>query len=96
MVLKMKYKMFFELVLFLEAMSDLLIVVGSAIEAKMWKNGSGLWQCLDCNHTCQQPTNMRNHIESKHVFTDGYYCQQCNKFCRTKNALSIHRTRYKH
>jgi len=69
---------------------------GSAIEAKMWKNTSGLWQCLDCDHTCQQPTNMRNHIESKHVVTNGYYCHQCSKFCRTKNALSIHRTRYKH
>eukprot|EP00092_Neocalanus_flemingeri_P027774 GFUD01030148.1.p1 GENE.GFUD01030148.1~~GFUD01030148.1.p1 ORF type:complete len:337 (-),score=76.04 GFUD01030148.1:317-1327(-) len=68
----------------------------SAIEAKMWKNPSGLWQCTDCDHTSQQPTNMRNHIEVKHVFTSGYYCQQCSKFCRTKNALSIHRTRYKH
>jgi len=69
---------------------------GSAIEAKMWKNPSGLWQCTDCDHTSQQPTNMRNHIEVKHVLTNGYYCQQCSKFCRTKNALSIHRTRYKH
>jgi len=69
---------------------------GSVIEAKMWKNMSGLWQCLECDHTCQQPTNMRNHIESKHVVTNGYYCHQCSKFCRTKNALSIHRTRYKH
>jgi len=71
--------------------------VDSAIQSKMWKNPtSGLWQCTDCDHTSQQPTNMRNHIEVKHVFTEGYYCQQCSKFCRTKNALSIHRTRYKH
>jgi len=78
------------------------LVVGSTdgnkdhIESKMWKNSSGLWQCTDCDHTSQHTTNMRNHIEVKHVGTPGYYCQHCNKFCRTKNALSIHRTRYKH
>jgi len=70
--------------------------VGSVIDVKMWKNLEGYWQCTDCNHTSQQPTNMRNHIESNHVLTNGYYCQQCGKFCKTKNALSIHRTRYKH
>ena len=62
----------------------------------MWKNSSGLWQCTVCDHTSQHTTNMKNHIEVKHVGTAGYYCQQCHKFCRTKNALSIHRTRYKH
>jgi len=66
------------------------------IQSRMWKNSSGLWQCTICNHTSQHTTNMRNHIEVKHVGTPGYYCQQCNKFCRTKNALSIHKTRYKH
>jgi len=66
------------------------------IQTKMWKNESGLWECTDCSHTSQHSTNMRNHIEVKHVGTPGYYCQQCSKYCKTKNALNIHRTRYKH
>merc|ERR1712183_368400 len=57
------------------------------IQSKMWKNSSGLWQCTVCDHTSQHTTNMKNHIEVKHVGTAGYYCQQCHKFCRTKNAL---------
>jgi len=63
---------------------------------KMWKTQEGLWQCSDCNYTSQQPTNMRNHIEVHHMTSQGYYCQHCDKFCRTKNALSLHRSRYKH
>jgi len=68
----------------------------SAIRDKMWKNPDGLWQCSDCEYTTQQPTNMRNHIEVHHMATQGYFCQHCDKFCRTKNALSLHRSRYKH
>merc|ERR1719508_423794 len=66
------------------------------IQSKMWKNSSGLWQCTDCDHTSQHTTNMRNHIELRHVGAGGYYCEQCNKFCKTKNSLNVHRTRYKH
>jgi len=66
------------------------------IRSKMFKNPSGGWQCTDCDHTSQHTTNMKNHIEVKHVGSSGYYCQQCNKFCSTKNALNNHRTRYRH
>jgi len=66
------------------------------IRSKMFKNSSGAWQCTDCNHTSPHTTNMKNHIEVKHVGSSGYYCQQCNKFCSTKNALNNHRTRYRH
>jgi len=66
------------------------------IRSKMFKNDSGLWQCTDCDHSSQHTTNLKNHIEVKHVGSSGYYCQQCNKFCSTKNALNNHRTRYRH
>jgi len=66
------------------------------IRSKMFKNTSGAWQCTDCNHTSPHTTNMKNHIEVKHVGSSGYYCQECNKFCSTKNALNNHRTRYRH
>ena len=66
------------------------------IRSKMFKNTSGVWQCTDCNHTSPHTTNIKNHIEVKHVGSSGYYCQECNKFCSTKNALNNHRTRYRH
>jgi len=66
------------------------------IRSKMFKNDHGLWQCLECTHTSQFTTNMKNHIEVKHVGSTGYFCKECNKFCSSKNALNNHRTRYRH
>ena len=56
----------------------------------------GLWACSDCSHTSSQAAGMRNHVESHHVGGTGYVCGVCNRFCRTKNALDTHRSRYKH
>jgi len=55
-----------------------------------------IWQCIDCEYSSKQKHNVRNHIESNHMESQGYFCQECNKFCRTKNALSLHKSRYKH
>jgi len=63
---------------------------------KMWKNLDGLWQCSDCGYTSNKTSNLRNHIEVNHTASQGYYCQECNKFCRSKNSLNIHKSRYKH
>jgi len=69
----------------------------SLIRAKMQKSPeTGMWQCTDCSHASAQAAGMRNHIESLHVGGHGYLCSYCNKFCRTKNALDTHRSRYKH
>jgi hypothetical protein len=40
-------------------------------------------------------TNMRNHIEVHHLPTPGYNCPTCGKFCKTKNALNIHKLKHK-
>ena len=67
------------------------------IRAKMLKmSEGGLWACSDCSHTSSQAAGMRNHVESHHVGGTGYHCGVCNRFCRTKNALDTHRSRYKH
>jgi len=67
------------------------------IRSKMLKmSEGGLWACSDCSHTSSQAAGMRNHVESHHVGGTGYHCGVCNRFCRTKNALDTHRSRYKH
>jgi len=69
----------------------------SKIRSKMQKTPDGsLWLCADCGHTSSQAAGMRNHVESLHVGGVGYVCTHCNKYCRTKNALDTHRSRYKH
>jgi len=67
-----------------------------AIETMMMKNEVGQWQCRECDYASPHSTNVRNHIEVKHVSSGGYYCHHCTKFCKTKNALNLHRSRYKH
>merc|ERR1719220_728296 len=67
------------------------------IRSKMVKmSEGGLWACSDCSHTSSQAAGMRNHVESHHIGGTGYHCGVCNRFCRTKNALDTHRSRYKH
>jgi len=55
--------------------------------------GGGKWQCTDCPYVSKS-TNLRYHIESKHVEGSGYNCPQCAKFCRTRNAFNIHMSTY--
>jgi len=69
------------------------------ITSKMTKFHDGVssfWQCIECLYTSKLRHNIRNHIESQHTTSQGYYCQQCDKFCKTKNALSLHKSRSKH
>jgi len=67
-----------------------------AIESKMWKNSEGLWECSECSYSSRKTTNMRNHIEVKHVHTPGYYCLTCSLLFRTKNSLNVHKSKFKH
>lgn len=52
-----------------------------------------MWQCTECSLVTKS-TNLRNHIESRHVETSGHTCQQCGKFCKSKNALITHNHRF--
>jgi len=66
------------------------------INGLMTRTGSGMYRCLGCGFETKYPTNLRNHIEANHVTGSGYHCPICSKFCLTKNALNIHKLRYKH
>ena len=63
------------------------------IVAKMAKV-EDLWQCQDCLWTTKYKTRLWEHIESRHVQSQGYNCGACFKFCSSKHALHIHKSRY--
>lgn len=68
------------------------------VESKVIKEsaeGGSVWRCADCTYTSQYLTNLRGHIETHHVPSQGHYCQICSKFCPTKNALRMHTRRHK-
>jgi len=65
----------------------------AAIAPKMGKLGD-LWQCQDCLWTTSYRTRLWEHIEAKHVKSGGYNCPLCFKFCPSKNAWHLHKSRY--
>jgi len=66
------------------------------IESKMVNLGGSQWQCTDC-HQVMKKTNLVLHIESKHIgHAGGFSCGDCGKYCSTRKALSIHKSRYQH
>ena len=65
----------------------------AAIDAKMTR-WEGQFVCTDCDYSTKNSSDLRRHIEAKHVQTAGWECSVCNKFCPTKNAYEIHFRRY--
>jgi len=51
--------------------------------------GGGRWQCLECGYQSKS-TNVRYHIESKHVQSGGHTCAVCGEFLRTRHGLNTH------
>lgn len=65
------------------------------IESKMVNLGGSQWQCTLC-HQVMKKTNLVLHIESKHMSSGGFSCDVCGKYCSTRKALTIHKSRYQH
>jgi len=69
-----------------------------ALELEICKHMShhedNTWSCIHCQYTSGSKAPMMAHIESKHMMSSGIICSVCDKICRTRNALNIHKTRY--
>ena len=50
---------------------------------------NGLYICKGCNFTGKSHSNLRSHVESKHV-SPGYICVSCGKEFRTKYSYLRH------
>ena len=56
----------------------------------MMNLGGGRWQCSTCGFQSKS-TNVRYHIESKHMRSSSMYsCQYCGDVLKTRNALNTH------
>merc|ERR1712211_158403 len=69
----------------------------AVVEMKMWKETTAdrglIWRCADCDYTAKLKRGMFEHVESKHVGSQGYTCVYCGKHCPSKNALRSHVSR---
>ena len=52
-----------------------------------------LWRCIECGYSRKNKVRVANHIEAKHIDSEGFNCDLCGKFCSTSNALQIHISR---
>jgi len=71
---------------------DLQYVINSKM-AKVPGTSTVLWQCLECDYSSKKNLNVFEHIESKHIQHEGYFCQLCNTTCPTKSAFRMHKKR---
>lgn len=70
--------------------------IDQAIEAQLYRDGTGYWCCATCNYSNQEKSTVKAHIEAKHVDSPGFMCSVCEKTCPTRHALKMHRLRKKH
>jgi len=52
------------------------------------------YQCLQCQYTSDQLTNIRNHVDAKHSSGENkYLCEECNSEYKTLNSMRAHKSR---
>ena len=52
------------------------------------------FKCKLCGYIATKRQRISYHVEAKHMDSPGYECDLCQKFCPTKNALFIHKSRF--
>ena len=65
------------------------VLYSDVFSSMMSSLGGGRWQCLECGYQSKS-TNVRYHIESKHVQSGGHTCAVCGEFLRTRHGLNSH------
>jgi len=60
----------------------------------LMKDEEGRWICPECNLTTRSRTNIKEHIDAKHLPGNSYLCPLCSKACKSTGALRVHKSRY--
>jgi len=65
-----------------------------ACELYLKKVAPGRIVCTLCGKESPAITNAKYHLEAKHFPTEGYSCEICQKFCKTRHGLSCHMSKH--
>ena len=65
-----------------------------SLYVKVGEGGESGFQCSACEHFSRSRQNMENHVEAKHVQTEGWPCHLCHKVCPSRNAFNVHFSRH--
>ena len=61
---------------------------------KLMKRDGTNYICLKCGKTSIHKNNLKNHIEAKHLITEGFNCQFCNGWFKTQDSFRKHIRRH--
>lgn len=64
-------------------------ILWSGMEDLMTSLGGGRWQCSVCGYQSKS-TNVKYHIEAKHIESSGYNCSYCGVFMKNRHLLNKH------
>ena len=82
---------------YLNILFGLKNVISAAIQSKMFKDenveGGFMWRCVDCSYSSRNKAHVANHVEAKHIQSQGFNCEYCGKFCPNRNSLHVHISR---
>ena len=76
-----------------EIWTDLFLVLKDVIRSNMVKINSEYWGCGLCDFRTKYYATAVNHIEAKHVASDGFQCDLCSTISPTRQALKMHKSR---
>lgn len=82
------------MVLWVDKLVFFILDPADLVWSKIESLPDGSFQCQECPHLNRNKRAMFEHVESKHVQSDGYNCPVCEKNCRSLNALRSHTVRY--
>jgi len=68
---------------------DLDAQVGSLLAKQL----DGAWACTECGYKSNVKTNVKMHVESRHLVSEGFSCPTCQLLCPNRKSLRNHMTR---
>ena len=78
----------------LQYLFELFVDVDALLASFMQKitdeNQVQVWQCMQCGKTSRYITNMKDHVEAKHLEGLSYSCPECHKPSKSKQSLRAH------
>ena len=73
--------------------TSLLVDLDAQVNSLLAKQLDGTWACTECGYKSNVKTNVKMHVESRHLVSEGFSCPTCQLLCPNRKSLRNHMTR---
>ena len=70
-----------------------LVDLDAQVSSLLAKQLDGAWTCTECGYKSNVKTNVKMHVESRHLVSEGFSCPTCQLLCPNRKSLRNHMTR---